>query len=170
MGLLVVVLAGFVLASSFEAQLVFAKRKRAPVKPPDLRVVSVAVSPNPFAPGDGVLDFHIVIELPQGLDTDALLEVSSLINSPSMSSMRFLVVRQPVEGSPAASSTSSEQTTQAKPRVEVTLSWDGLDQANELVTSGRYEYEVSAKLLAVGENGPRTQMNSWPKRGSLVVK
>jgi hypothetical protein len=45
-----------------------------------------------------------------------------------------------------------------------------MDQSKQLAESGRYQYEIRAKLLALGENGPRTQMNSWPKRGTLTVK
>lgn len=52
----------------------------------------------------------------------------------------------------------------------VTLTWDGTDQSRQLVDRGKYAYEVRAKLLAVGEKGPRTQMVSWPTRGVVEVK
>jgi hypothetical protein len=81
--------------------------------------------------------------------------------------MRFLADRQPVEGSSPPAPTFSPD---GKPRVTVTLKWDGTDQARRLVDSGRYSYEVRAKLLAVGEKGPRTQMVSWPKRGVVDVR
>ena len=55
-------------------------------------------------------------------------------------------------------------------RIAVTLTWDGRDQTKQVVINGKYGYEVRAKLLVVGENGPRTLMVSWPKHGTLEVK
>ncbi|MGH2620367.1 MAG: hypothetical protein ACRDHG_07325, partial [Anaerolineales bacterium] len=46
-------------------------------------------------------------------------------------------------------------------RMTITLTWDGNDQTGQRVQQGRFDYEVRAKLLVVGENGPRTQMVSW---------
>jgi hypothetical protein len=145
-----------------------AKRKRGPVIPPELKIISVMMEPPSYIPGQGTLDFIIEIELPKEIDRDVLLEVSTLISSPSMSSMRFLSSRQSVEkqehGVSAAPATGS------KPRIEVVLTWDGMDQSKELVAVGTYDYEIRAKLLAVGENGARTRMNAWPKRGNLILK
>ncbi|MBA2251416.1 MAG: hypothetical protein H0W13_01735 [Nitrospirales bacterium] len=45
-----------------------------------------------------------------------------------------------------------------------------MDQSKELVGTGTYDYEIRAKLLAVGEHGVRTHMNAWPKRGRLALK
>jgi hypothetical protein len=81
--------------------------------------------------------------------------------------MRFLSDRQPLEFPVEAEQAEAPG---GKPRVLVKLIWDGTDQARQPVMSGLYRYEVRAKLLAVGESGPRTQMVSWPKRGTLEVK
>ena len=58
----------------------------------------------------------------------------------------------------------------AKPRANLHLSWDGKDQTKQMVQTGRYDYEIRAKLLEVSDKGPRTQMVAWPKRGVLEVK
>jgi hypothetical protein len=153
--------------AAFQSEPTDAKQKLARHAPPELRIVDVTLSPVPYSPSAGPLDLSVKVELPVDLDGATLLEVSSLISSPSKRSMRFLADRQPVEiPSPSVNSISSE----GKPRVSVTLTWDGTDQARRLVDGGRYTYEVRAKLLTVGEKGPRTQMVSWPKRGVVEVK
>lgn len=141
------------------------KRKSAPRLPPDLKITSVMVSPEEYSPGFGTLDLRIEIELPKNLDGSTLLEVSTLITSPSKRSLRFLSVRQPIPDSPTP-----QAGTSPVPRLSVTLSWDGTDQAQRLVSEGRYTYEVRAKLLAMSDNGPRTHMVSWPKRGTVELK
>jgi hypothetical protein len=152
-----------------------AKRKPAYQPQPDLRIVSVTPSRDPYTPQQGPLDLAIEVELPKDVDGATVLEVSSLISSPSKTSMRFLVARQPV------ASTAAERLVQtgssaddAKPRLSLTLSWDGTDLERHVVPQGRYQYEVRAKLLAViereSETGMRTHMVSWPKRGTLEVK
>ncbi len=150
-----------------------AKRKQVHRPQPDLKILSVNPSPASYSPQTGPLDFSIEVELPKDLDGATILEVSSLISSPSKRSMRFLSIRQPV-GAQGQSSPSSAQATDAqpgaKPRVAVTLTWDGTDQSQQVVERGKYSYEVKAKLLAVGEKGPRTHMVSWPKRGIVEVK
>jgi hypothetical protein len=150
-----------------------AGRKQVHRPQPDLKILSVNTSPAAYSPRTGPLDFAIEVELPKDLDGATILEVSSLISSPSKRSMRFLSNRQPVVAQtqpppPSAEANGSQPV--AKPRVAVTLKWDGTDQSEQLVESGTYSYEVRAKLLAVGEKGPRTQMVSWPKRGILEVK
>jgi hypothetical protein len=239
-----------------------AKRKQTPVVPADLNILSVAVSPESFTPGQGIVSFTIEVELPKELAGSTLLEVSSLISSPSKSSLRFLRSRQPVgaggargpvaapdatgggpppdqaragdetmsqpgpvANGPAPPTPSTEQApggvrrdtdpstsharepgigpevtgvgeaasgatggepppvqdeTLAEPeredpesrddRITITLTWDGNDQTGQRVQQGRFDYEVRAKLLVVGENGPRTQMVSYPKRGTIEVK
>ena len=137
-----------------------ADAKRPPAPEPDLRIVRVTLSPDAYVPGQGVLEGSVYIEIPTYLDGGLLLEVSSLISSPSKRSMRFLSSRQPVAMLPADSAS----------RMTVTLTWDGKNQHEQVVGAGRYAYEIKAKLLAVGEKGPRTLMNSWPKRGVIEVK
>ncbi len=134
--------------------------KRPPAPEPDLRIIQVTTSVGLYVPGQGTLDFSVDVDLPTYLDGDILLEVSSLISSPSKRSMRFLTSRQPVTV-PQANGAS---------RVSVTLTWDGTDQRAQVVGGGRYTYEVRAKLLTVGEKGPRTLMLSWPKRGVIDIK
>lgn len=145
-----------------------AKRKRGPVIPPELKIVSVLIAPTSYAPGQGTLDFTIEIELPKDTDRHLMLEVSTLISSPSMRSMRFLSNRQSLEKQERG--VSAAQAPDSKSRVKVVLAWDGMDQSKELAGTGIYDYEIRAKLLAVGENGVRTHMNAWPKRGTLALK
>lgn len=137
-----------------------AKRQRAPRKEPDLKILAVTLRPDPYVLGQGTLYLIIKVELPQKLDDATILEVSSLISSPSKRSIRFLAERQPV-GTLAQSESTS---------VSVTLRWNGVDQTKQLVSQGRYDYEVRAKLLAVEGGDPRTQMTSWPKRGTVEVR
>ncbi len=262
-----------------------AKRKQTPVVPPDLNILSVAVSPESLIPGEGAVSFVVEVELPKDLADSSLLEVSSLISSPSKSSLRFLISRQPVgmgsaqgggpvervpggtvaergpvaapdrepvagldatgagdepvsrpgpavpgpsptqtdagsappappvaqapagtradaepkappsqepvagsdpagaevgvggvaAGPPPTQNESVGRSEQGSPesrdmRMTVTLTWDGNDQTGQRVQQGRFNYEIRAKLLVVGENGPRTQMVSWPRRGTIEVK
>lgn len=164
----VIAIIGLVCLTMVPVHAFAAKRKRGPVIPPELKIVSVIIAPISYAPGQGTLDFTIEIELPKDADRHLMLEVSTLISSPSMRSMRFLSNRQSLDkqerGVPAASAPDG------KPRIKVVLAWDGMDQSKELVGTGTYDYEIRAKLLAVGENGVRTHMNAWPKRGTLALK
>lgn len=148
-----------------------ARRKPIQRVEPDLRIISVTASPEPYEPGSGPLTLVIEVALPQDLAGSTLLEVSSLISSPSKSSMRFLSVRQTIEAAhPAANPGSGASGAPASSRVSVSLTWDGTDQTKQPVGQGRYAYEVRAKLLAIGAKGPRTQMVSWPKRGTVNVQ
>ena len=168
-------LAAAMLGVLLQADAAEAKRK-APSRPePDLHIVSVTASQEPYFPGRGTLDLSIEVVLPKDLAGATLLEVTSLISSPSKRSLRFLSSRQPIEvpsaaDPPAQSHTSAADHAAGPARLVVSLSWDGTDQTRQLVTHGRYHYEVRAKLLTVGENGPRTQTVSWPKRGTVEVK
>ena len=104
------------------------------------------------------------MQLPKEVDEQLMLEVSALVTSSSMTSLRFLSIRQPVnEHVVAGTSTDGDR---PQKRVQVDLAWDGLDHN----PAGSYEYEVRVKLLSNGEKGQRTQMLSWPKRGKFVVK
>jgi hypothetical protein len=150
-----------------------AKRRQVQRPEPDLKILSISPSPAAYSAQTGPLDFLIEVELPRDLDGAILLEVSSLISSPSKRSMRFLSTRQPVRTQnhpPPPFDQAANAQPGAKPRMAVTLTWDGTDQSRQLVDRGKYAYEVRAKLLAVGEKGPRTQMVSWPTRGVVEVK
>ncbi len=143
------------------------KRKPFPPKEPDLKIAHVTVAPVPYSPAHGPLAFTVTVDLPKELDGANLLEVSSLVSSPSKTSLRFLSTRQPVE--PRQHSDNPDQH-DLPPRMSVTLSWDGTDHTKQVVSAGSYHYEIRAKLLTIGEKGPRTSMTAWPKRGIVEVK
>jgi hypothetical protein len=158
-------------ASLVQSETTHAKR-RASAHPPELRIVNVTVEPTPYSPVAGTLQLTVEVELPSDLPLNTILEVSSLISSPSKRSMRFLVNRQPLDLTTLtrASSTASASSGEGRPRLEVTLVWDGTDQSKQYVSEGRYDYEIKTKLLLASEDGPpRTQMVSWPRRGTVVV-
>ena len=140
------------------------KAHRAPRPEPELKILDVKVSPNPYAISSGSLQFSALVQLPKELNSATLLEVSSFITSPSKNSLRFLTTRTPLE--PHAASTGGA----TPPQISVVLTWDGLDMKKIASGAGLYHFEVRAKLLANGENGPRTQMVAWPKRGTVEVK
>ena len=140
------------------------KHHRAPLPEPELKILDLNVSPNPYIISSGSLQFSSLVQLPKELNGATLLEISSLITSPSRNSFRFLTTRKPL--GPHAASTDGA----APPQISVLLTWDGLDQKKIPSGAGLYQFEVRAKLLANGEKGPRTQMVAWPKRGTVEVK
>ncbi|MBK9307448.1 MAG: hypothetical protein IPM58_10265 [Nitrospira sp.] len=141
-----------------------AKPSRAPRAEPELKIVDLQIAPKPYTLGNGPLQFSVTVQLPKDMRGDLILEVSSLISSPSKSSVRFLSHRQPA-GSSAASGKGTE-----RQKVSIELVWDGQDQRKQLAAVGTYSYEVRTKLLLNGEKGLRTVMVGWPKRGTLQVK
>ncbi len=140
------------------------KPQRAPRPEPELKILHLDISPNPYTISSGSLQFSAIVKLPKELDGATLLEVSSLITSPSRNSLRFLTTRTRLE--PHAAATDGT----APPQISVLLMWDGLDLKQTPSVAGLYQFEVRAKLLANGEKGPRTLMVSWPKRGTVEVK
>ncbi|MBX3329332.1 MAG: hypothetical protein KF722_02940 [Nitrospira sp.] len=140
------------------------KPSRVPRPEPELKIVGLNIAPTPYTLGDGPLQFSVTIQLPKEVDGSAILEVTSLISSPSKTSLRFLTHRQPVL-IPSAGNGGLERS-----RVSVELEWDGQDHRKQLAEAGTYSYEVRTKLLANGEKGLRTVMVAWPKRGILEVK
>jgi len=141
-----------------------AKPHQAPRPEPELKILDLKVSPNPYTISSGSLQFSALVQLPKELNGATLLEVSSFITSPSKNSLRFLTTRTPLE--PHAASTDGA----VPPQISVLLTWDGLDQKKIPSGAGLYQFEVRAKLLANGEKGPRTQMVAWPKRGTIEVR
>lgn len=139
------------------------KQPRAPRPEPELKILDVNIAPNPYRPGNEPLQFAVSVQLPKELDGATILEVTSLISSPSKTSLRFLSHRRPVETHPVAGVTE-------RPTLSIELSWDGHDHRKRLAGSGTYSYEVRMKLLKDGDKGLRTMMVSWPKRGTLEVK
>lgn len=140
------------------------KPDRAPRPEPELKILELKVSPNPYTIADGSVEFSALVQLPKELDGATLLEVSSLVSSPSKTSIRFLSIRKPLD--PHSASENGAE----RPRISVVLAWDGMDHKKTPAETGVYHYELRAKLLRNSEKGPRTQMVAWPKRGTLEVK
>lgn len=153
-------LIGFFSADSFAK----VKQPRVPRPEPELKIVGLNITPTPYTLGNGPLQFSVTVQLPKEVDGSTILEVTSLISSPSKTSLRFLTHRQPIN----ASSNTDRETERSK--VSVELAWDGQDHRKQLAGVGTYSYEVRTKLLANGEKGLRTVMVAWPKRGTLQVK
>lgn len=174
-----------------------ARRKRRRHVEPPLRILSITLTPESYVVGNGSLDFKIDVKLPPNLDGSTVLEISSLITSPSKRHLRFLWSRKPIDlhfeehtgqdranpdarepngtetdGTPAEAENPGEaQPPPTRPdQVSVTLRWDGTDQNKELVSEGRYDYVIRAKLLRLDGEKLRTQMVSWKKKGSIRVK
>jgi hypothetical protein len=140
------------------------KPPRVPRPEPQLKIVGLNIAPTPYALGNGPLQFSVTVQLPKEVDRSTILEVTSLISSPSKSSLRFLTYRQPIQVSPVVDGETGRL------KVSVELAWDGQDHRKQLAGVGIYSYEVRTKLLANGEKGIRTVMVAWPKRGLLEVK
>ena len=140
------------------------KPPRVPRPEPQLKIVGLNIAPTPYALGNGPLQFSVTVQLPKEIDGSTILEVTSLISSPSKSSLRFLTYRQPIQVPPAVDGETGRS------KVSVELAWDGQDHRKQLAGVGIYSYEVRTKLLANGEKGLRTVMVAWPKRGLLEVK
>ena len=140
------------------------KPVKAPRPEPELKVLELKISPNPYTVSTGSMEFSALVQLPRELDGATILEVSSLVTSPSKTSIRFLSLRKHLE-SPAATPISTEPS-----RVSVVLTWDGMDHTKEPAEPGIYRFELRAKLLSNGDKGPRTLMVSWPKRGTLELR
>ena len=140
------------------------KLSRVPRIEPALKIIDLHIAPTPYTVGNGPLQLSVTVQLPREVDRDAVLEVTSLISSPSKASLRFLTQRQPVQ----VLSTGDRET--GRSRVSVDLTWDGQDHRKQPAGTGTYFYEVRTKLLANGEKGLRTVMVAWPKRGTLEVK
>lgn len=135
-----------------------AKRKKPP--PPPLQIVDVTTSPVPFTPGNHSMSMTVEVELPEDLSEVEVLEVSSLISSPSKRVIRFLFSRQRLD---------HVIMEHGKPRMRATLLWDGKDQFRRYMTEGTYAYEVRAKLMA-DENGfMKAKMVSRRARGTVEV-
>ncbi len=186
-------LAGALLATWLLPDEADGRRKRRRHVQPPLRIVSITLTPESYVVGNGSLDFKVDVKLPSNLDGSTVLEVSSLITSPSKRHLRFLWSRKPIDlhfeehtGQDRANPDQrepDEEGTDGKPdhpvgaqrpterpdQVSVTLRWDGTDQNSELVSEGRYDYVIRAKLLTVDGEKLRTRMVSWKKKGSIHV-
>lgn len=139
------------------------KRSRVPRPEPELKILDLNIAPTPYTAGEGPLEFSVTVQLPKELNGATVLEVTSLISSPSKTSLRFLSDRQALQPQ-------STKPGEARTTLSVRLSWDGQDHRKQLAGPGTYAYEVRIKLLADSEKGLRTMMVAWPKRGELTVK
>lgn len=168
LSLLVVLSIVFLLAGQTVDGLAKTKSKLVPRPEPELKILTLHAAPMPYRPQDGPFHFIATVQLPKDIDEQMMLEVSALVMSSSMTSLRFLSIRQPVNEHVVSERVADGDPSQK--RVHIDLAWDGLDHNKLQVPVGSYEYEVRVKLLSNGEKGQRTQMLSWPKRGKFVVK
>lgn len=168
LGLLLVLSGLFLLGLGTDALAKAKKKSSVPRPEPDLKILALQAAPMPYRPQDGPFHFIATVQLPKEVDEQLMLEVSALVTSSSMTSLRFLSIRQPVNEHVQTDPSAAGET--PRKHVHVDLVWDGLDHNKQQVPVGSYEYEVRVKLLSNGEKGQRTQMLSWPKRGKFVVQ
>ncbi len=136
-------------------------------RPPDLKILSVDSMPFPFVVNEKPLTLTIMVELPKNLPDKALLNVTTLITSPSKSSIRLLENNQPLTGKiPADADNENDD----RRRIKIVQRWDGTDHTKQIVGDGLYDYQVQAKLMVAGKNGPVTRETSWKKRGTFEVR
>ncbi len=136
-------------------------------KMPDLKILSVEATPAPYFLNEHPLTLTITVELPKNVPGDALLDVTTLITSPSKTSLRVLTNRQAVPSEAAAKTDGAKRIQRV---VQVTQTWDGSDHTRRVVADGLYDYQVQAKLMAPGKSGPMTRETSLKKRGRLEVR
>ena len=159
-----IIAGGVLMVLSIDAASAKPKSAKAPRPEPELKILELKISPSPYTISAGSLEFSAVVQLPKELDGATILEVSSLVSSPSKTSIRFLSFRKPLEA-PAATPVSTDPL-----KVSVVLTWDGMDHTKSPADAGTYHFELRAKLLSNSDKGPRTLMVSWPKRGTLEVR
>src|ERR1043165_5511968 len=96
---------------------VWAKSKAAKASrpEPELKVLELKITPNPYTVSAGSMEFSALVQLPRERDGATILELPSLVPSPSKTSIRFLSLRKPLEV-PAATPISTEP-----PKVPVVL-------------------------------------------------
>src|SRR6059036_1735157 len=135
---------------------------------PDLKILSVEATPMPFFLNEHPLTLTITVALPKSLPGGALLDVTTLITSPSKTSFRLLTNRQAVATDAAAGTDGAKSI----PRlVQVMQTWDGTDHTKHVVADGMYDYEVQAKVMVPGKrNGPLMRAASLKKRGKFEVR
>jgi len=134
---------------------------------PDLKILSVEATPVPFFLNEHPLTLTITVALPKSVPGDALLDVTTLITSPSKTSFRLLTNRQAVANDAAAGADGAKS---IPPQVQVMQMWDGTDHTRRIVADGLYDYQVQAKLLVPGKNGPLMREASLKKRGKFEVR
>jgi len=144
-----------------------AAKTKTPVRPPDLKILSVDPMPFPFVVNESPWTLTITVELPKNLPEQALLNVTTLITSPSKSSIRLLENNQPLTDKILAD---ADNKNDDRRRIKIVQRWDGTDHTKQIVGNGLYDYQVQAKLMVTGKNGPVTRETSWKKRGTFEVR
>ena len=144
-----------------------ASKPKAKARTPDLKILSVDPTPLPFVVTEHPLTLTIMVELPKTLPEEALLNVTTLITSPSKSSIRVLESRQALTDKTVTDAAIENGNPR---RIEIVQMWDGTDHTKRVVSDGTYDYQVQAKLMVPGKNGPLMKESSWKKRGSLEVR
>ena len=144
-----------------------AAKTKAKAHPPDLKILSVDSTPRPFVVTGQPLTLTILVELPKTLPEEALLNVTTLITSPSKSSIRVLETSQALTDKAVTDAAIDNGNPR---RIEIVQVWDGTDQTKHVVPGGAYDYQIQAKLMAPGKNGPLTRATSWKRRGSFEVR
>jgi hypothetical protein len=134
---------------------------------PDLKILSVEATPVPFFLNEHPLTVTITVALPKSVPDDALLDVTTLITSPSKTSFRLLTNRQ-VVANDAADAADGEKSMPSQ--IQVMQTWDGTDHTKHIVADGMYDYQVQAKLMVPGKNGPLLREASVKKRGKFEVR
>jgi hypothetical protein len=166
-GVIALMLVGWVMSGGQDG-IGHAAKSKPRYRLPDLKILSVESAPVPFVlPSDTPLILTIMVELPKTLPDDALLDVTTMITSTSRYSIRLITSRQmltdtaePIQGTQVDG-----------PRtVEIVQAWDGTDHTKRVVTEGTYDYQVQAKLMVVGKDGPLTRATAWKKRGNIEVR
>jgi len=92
---------------------------------------------------------------------------AAVITSPSKSSIRVLESQQALTATTVPDVAGEND---APRRITVVQIWDGTDYTKRVVSGGLYTYQVQAKLMAPGKNGPLTRATSWKRRGRLEVR
>jgi hypothetical protein len=163
-GALAVVLAGSWLGATPEVSY----GAKAKVKPPDLKIVSIDAAPLPFVPTKSPMTLTIMVELPRDIPQDSILDVTTLITSPSRTTFRLLSTRQPL---PISNIAPGDLEPSSPRRLEIVHTWDGTDNHERIVSPGLYSYQVQAKLMVKSKLGTLlTRMNAWKKRGNFEVR
>src|SRR5437879_12419916 len=91
---------------------------------PDLKILSVEATPVPFFLNEHPLTLTITVTLPKSIPDDALLDVTTLITSPSKTSFRLLTNRQAVASNAA---TGADGAKSLPNQVQAMQTWHGPD-------------------------------------------
>src|SRR3989449_10790579 len=108
---------------------------------PDLKILSVEATPMPFFLNEHPLTLTITVALPKSVPDDALLDVSTLITSPSKTSFRLLTNRQAVANDAAGGADGAKSI----PRlIQVMERWGASDHTRRTGADGLSDYPGQA--------------------------